>query len=71
MRASITVNVGAIVRNMPRDERVQFVKELDLALGDWDSTLDLIAYFETQRQEYLAECAESGEEIDERAKVKL
>ena len=60
---TIPINVDAelsveeIVRVMGREQVVELIKALDVALADWDLTLELCDHFDKLREDYAREAA--------------
>lgn len=55
----IDVNLTEVVGDS--GEAVDFVQDLDQYMGDWDFTLDTLAYFLGQYYTYLDECVKWNE----------
>lgn len=62
LEINVTTNIDAeeLARFANRDELVQFVIDLDLAIGEWDFTLPLIKHFEDLHAKYHLECKEDS-----------
>ena len=62
MKTQITIELDAeeIADGMDRDECIQFIKELDEQMQDWDFTLELCEHFEKLKKEWQKE---QGEEL--------
>lgn len=48
----IKFSAAEVVSDLGHEATVQFIKELDMALEDWDSTKDLADYFNLLMKEY-------------------
>ncbi len=60
-----TINTNQILAHICKEfdytEIFEFIKNLDLRIGDWDFTKLLIDYYEEQREIYDEEIKECGE----------
>jgi hypothetical protein len=55
---AVNVDVDSLMAGgMTSRDFIEFVKELDEAMGEWDFTLELAEYFEKQKAEHAREQA--------------
>lgn len=47
-------------RRYNREEVIEFIKHVDIAIGEWDFTLELCKYFAEKQKEYDAEVAQDA-----------
>lgn len=62
MEITVTVDLETLADNATdrhsREELIQFIKDIDLKMGDWDFTLELWEHFEGLKKEHDREKAE-------------
>ena len=62
LNVSVTVRIEDLARQ-PKKDLVEFVKELDLAVADWDFTLRLCDHFAKLMQVYREERDRDGKPV--------
>jgi hypothetical protein len=60
LRAVVELDVDTLAAEMSNAEGLQFVKDFDLSMGDWDFTLALADHFDKLRAEHAKERAEDA-----------
>lgn len=66
MNISVNDLIGELA-SRPRAELIEFVKQLDKRVAEWDFTLELHEHFAEQEKKYQAELAEEAQLAIERA----